>query len=200
MGRGSRGSFGSGRQPPPDTSSWGAAPSRPVPEASRGSTPVNRSAPAISPSVLTSPAPSIPTGPSGGIPTGPRAGTGIPTRAPPSIQHSSSVYSRNQSISGPASGPRPHPAMGNLPQIITGGRIDPTASGVSMDVALRLKKREEEAELLREDLKAKEEKLRKSLKTWDKLSRDSSAMALRSELSERHVRMLAGEGVGGAAF
>jgi hypothetical protein len=90
--------------------------------------------------------------------------------------------------------------MGNLPQIITGGRIDPTASGVSMDVALRLKKREEEAELLREDLKAKEEKLRKSLKTWDKLSRDSSAMALRSELSERHVRMLAGEGVGGAAF
>jgi hypothetical protein len=65
---------------------------------------------------------------------------------------------------------------------------------------MRLKKTEEETERLREELRAKEEKLRKSLKTWDKLERDSKAMGLRSELSERHVRVLAGEGVGGAAF
>lgn len=90
--------------------------------------------------------------------------------------------------------------MAGLPQIIPGGRIDPTATGLSSDVATRLKKREEEEQSLREDLKAKEEKLRKSLKTWDKLSRESASMGLRSELSERHVRLLAGEGVGGAAF
>jgi hypothetical protein len=90
--------------------------------------------------------------------------------------------------------------MANLQPIIPGGRIDPTATGYTSEVAARLKKREEEEAVLREDLKIKEEKLRKSLKTWDKLSRDSTAMGLRSELSERHVRMLAGEGVGGAAF
>lgn len=90
--------------------------------------------------------------------------------------------------------------MANLQPLIPGGRIDPTATGYTSEIAVRLKKREEEEAILREDLKIKEEKLRKSLKTWDKLSRDSNAMGLRSELSERHVRMLAGEGVGGAAF
>lgn len=90
--------------------------------------------------------------------------------------------------------------MAGMPQIIAGGRIDPSATGVPNDVAQRLKRKEEEAEILREELHAKQEKLRQSLKGWDKLSRDSASMALRTELSERHVRMLAGEGVGGAAF
>lgn len=90
--------------------------------------------------------------------------------------------------------------MANLPQIIPGGRIDPTFTGLTADVAVRLKKREEEADILRAENDAKQEKLRKSLKVWDKLQRDSTGMGLRSELSERHVRMLAGEGVGGAAF
>jgi hypothetical protein len=99
-----------------------------------------------------------------------------------------------------AAGPRPHPAMANIPPIIKDGRIDPTASGVPADIAIKLKKKEEEAELLREELNTKQEKLRQSLKGWDKLSRESAAMGLKSELSERHVRLLAGEGVGGAAF
>ena len=90
--------------------------------------------------------------------------------------------------------------MANLPAIIPGGRIDPTASGIPADVAIRLKRKEEEAEILREELHAKQEKLRQGLKGWDRLSRNSAEMGLRSELSERHVRMLAGEGVGGAAF
>lgn len=90
--------------------------------------------------------------------------------------------------------------MAGLAQIVPGGKLDPTASGILPDIAARIKKREEEENVLRDDLKAKEEKLRKSLKNWDKLSRESASMALRSELSERHVRMLAGEGVGGAAF
>jgi hypothetical protein len=90
--------------------------------------------------------------------------------------------------------------MANLAQIIPGGRIDPTASGIPADVATRLNRKEEEAEVLRQDLEAKREKLRLNLKTWDKLSRESASMALKTELSERHVRMLAGEGVGGAAF
>jgi hypothetical protein len=65
---------------------------------------------------------------------------------------------------------------------------------------MRLKKTEEETERLREELRLKEEKLRSGLRTWEKLERESNSMGLKSELSERHVRILAGEGVGGAAF
>lgn len=89
--------------------------------------------------------------------------------------------------------------MANLPQIISGGRIDPTMTGVTPDVAARLKKRQEEEVVLRADYNAKQEKLRQDLKEWERLERESAAMALRSELSEGHVRMLAGE-TGGAAF
>lgn len=71
---------------------------------------------------------------------------------------------------------------------------------MSADMSTRLKRREEEAEALREELHAKQEKLRMGLKVWDRLMVASKEAGLRSELSERHVRMLAGEGSGGAAF
>jgi hypothetical protein len=90
--------------------------------------------------------------------------------------------------------------MVGIPPIIPGGRVDPTASGIPADLAARLKKKEEEAEVLRDELKQKQEKLRKGLKHWDRLSRESASMGLKSELSERHLRILAGEGVGGKAF
>jgi hypothetical protein len=63
-----------------------------------------------------------------------------------------------------------------------------------------MKKNEEESERLRADYDKKREKLRAGLAQWDKFERDSKAMGLRSELSERQVRLLAGEGAGGAAF
>jgi len=93
-----------------------------------------------------------------------------------------------------------HPAIANLPQIIPGGKKDPSASSLPKEIEMRLKKTEEETERLREELRLKEEKLRSGLRTWEKLERDSNSMGLKSELSERHVRILAGEGVGGAAF
>jgi hypothetical protein len=90
--------------------------------------------------------------------------------------------------------------MANMPQIIPGGRIDPTMSGMSTEMTARLARRQEEEKALREDLHTKEETLRQGLKQWDELSRNSANWALKTELSERHVRSLAGEGVGGAAF
>ena len=90
--------------------------------------------------------------------------------------------------------------MANMPQIIPAGRIDPTASGMSTEISMRIKKREDEAEGLRADLEAKQDALRKNLKEYEKIKSESAQWALRSELSERHVRTLAGEGVGGAAF
>ncbi|KAI9651054.1 hypothetical protein NHQ30_001091 [Ciborinia camelliae] len=197
--RGGRSSFSTDRHSRPDTSSWGAAPpARPNADpSSRTSLPPPRPPPSVSPSPARDTAPAAPTGPSG-IPTGPRAGTTIPSR--PSLQHSSSIYHSRGSISGPSMGPRIHPAMVGIPPIIPGGRVDPAASGIPTDLAARLKKKEEEAEVLREELKQKQEKLRKGLKHWDRLSRESGSMGLKSELSERHLRILAGEGAGSKAF
>ena len=182
--RGGRGgSFADRRQ---DTgSSWGGAPPTPV-------------APTASPTFPpVSPA-------SNGIPTGPRA----------SSSHGSSSEWFNKSWSAaaprataPASAsfarppqPRVHPALANLPQIIPAGKKDPSYLGIPKDIEARLKKNEEESERLREELKIKEEKLRAGLRTWDKLERESKSMSLKAELSEKHVRLLAGEGVGGTAF
>ncbi len=90
--------------------------------------------------------------------------------------------------------------MANMPAIIPGGRIDITATGINAEMAAKLARKQEEEELLRRELHVKQEKLRTNLKDWEKLRRDSEATALKTELSESHVRLLAGEGVGGAAF
>ncbi|KAG9242182.1 hypothetical protein BJ878DRAFT_516815 [Calycina marina] len=194
-----RGSFGSDRGGRPD---WGAAPRRLSTEPSHSITPSSRLAPIQAASVLVTPsepspsAPAAPTGPAGGVPTGPRVSA--PSRTFP--REPSSMYSgRSVSISA-ASGPRLHPAMTNLSQIITGGKIDPTASGLKPDATIKQKKLEDNAEALRNDLHAKQAVLRKSLKEYEELKQMAASWSLRSELSERHVRQLAGEGVGGAAF
>ncbi|TVY64359.1 hypothetical protein LSUE1_G009326 [Lachnellula suecica] len=197
--RGGGGSFGNERQSRPDSGSWGAAPASrtaPAEVLTRGSTPASRPTQTPSPSIPSGPSvPSIPTVPSAGIPTGPRAG--VPTR--PSI-HSSNVYNRNTQANVPPAGPRPHPAMANLPQIIPGGRIDPTATGITPDVSDHLRKLQEQEVVLRADYDKKRQGLMENLKILDRLQREGTDLQLRSELSERHVRMLAGEGVGGAAF
>ncbi|KAG0647873.1 hypothetical protein D0Z07_6031 [Hyphodiscus hymeniophilus] len=200
VGRGGRGSFGHDRQTRPDPAGWGAAPSRAATDSSsRQARPVDSvpRPPSASPSVPTGPSSSVPTGPSGGIPTGPRAGAGIPSR--PLLQHSSSVYgSRTQSTA--SSGPRPHPAMANMPHIIPGGRIDPTASGMSPEIAARLKRREEEEAVLRADLEAKTDAARKSMREFERMKNESAQWRLRSDMSANHLSALIGEGASGPAF
>lgn len=62
------------------------------------------------------------------------------------------------------------------------------------------RKLKEEEERLREELRVKQEKLRKSLRVWDKLERESKAFELKSDLSEKSLKNIAGEGLGGASF
>ncbi|EKD16215.1 serine/arginine repetitive matrix protein 1 [Drepanopeziza brunnea f. sp. 'multigermtubi' MB_m1] len=199
--RGGRGSFSSDRPTRPDSTPWGAAPpQRRTPDiaAPRTTTPTTRPTQTPPPVITASPSvpPTIPTGPVAGIPTGPRAG--VPSR--PNLQHSSSIYNRNTSISAPSTGPRPHPALNNMPQIIPGGRIDPTATGFTPEISAHLKKLEEEEEILRAKLYAKQDRLNQSMREWKRLSRESAACSLRTQFSEQHLRQLAGESVGGAAF
>lgn len=88
--------------------------------------------------------------------------------------------------------------MNGITPIIPGGKLAP--STLPRDVDIRLKKTEEEMERLRTELEIKERKLRGGLKTWSKLERESAREGLKSDLSDQQVRMMAGEGVGGAAF
>ncbi|KHJ33342.1 putative serine arginine repetitive matrix protein 1 protein [Erysiphe necator] len=202
--RGGRGSFMGDRAGKSDTSSWSTStpdhkPSGP--ESIRNSLKLPKSGTKLTIDTPKTPSPSqpsnppvtsAPSGPSSGVPTGPRAG--ISSRSNLSYQHSSSMYSRSIKLVSNHCGNRPQITLANTVSIIPSGRIDPTANGIAPEIVAKLKRKEEEEEVLRAELNSKEEKLRKSLKHWDKLSRDSRAMGLRSDLSEKHVRTLAGEG------
>ncbi|GJN68307.1 hypothetical protein PLIIFM63780_001511 [Purpureocillium lilacinum] len=91
-----------------------------------------------------------------------------------------------------------------MPPIVPGGKLEPSmtplALGVTRELEPHYRKLRDEEEKLREELKAKQEKVRKSLYLWDRLERESRAWELRSDLSEKSMKNLAGEGMGGAAF
>lgn len=91
-----------------------------------------------------------------------------------------------------------------MPPIIPGGKLDPSmtplVSGVTKELEPHFRKLKDEEEKIRDELRAKQEKLRKSLYTWNRLERESRSWELRSDLSERSMKNLAGEGMGGAAF
>lgn len=76
----------------------------------------------------------------------------------------------------------------------------PMMLGVSRDLEPHYRKLRDEEEKLRDELRAKQERLRKSLYTWDRMGRESVAWEMRSDLSERSMTNLAGEGSGGVAF
>jgi hypothetical protein len=89
-----------------------------------------------------------------------------------------------------------------MPPIIPGGKLDPSllplTQGVTKDIEPHLRKLREEEERLREELRTKQERLRKSLYQWDKLDRESKSWELKSDLSEKSMKSLAGEGPGAA--
>ncbi|KAF1827423.1 uncharacterized protein K489DRAFT_397701 [Dissoconium aciculare CBS 342.82] len=162
-------------------------------------------------------------------PLGPRA-TSIPSGPAASFRQSvgaaSSPFTRSQRFgpngepiaeptsTGPPTGPkatrrivepaatgphslinRPHPALVDLPQIVEGGKkLEPLVDRTKV-VAL-----EEEAEKLRRQLGEKEIRNRKSLREWDRLTRETELAALRSELADNSLRQLNGEVEMQAAF
>ncbi|KAH0523510.1 hypothetical protein TsFJ059_008508 [Trichoderma semiorbis] len=146
-----------------------------------------------------------PSGPSN-IPTGPRAassngaGTGTsPAQRPfnpptgPSAQHGNGPrHSLAQSL------------LATMPPLVPGGKTDPSMTplllGVTKEIEPHYRKLRDEEEKLREELRLKQERLRRSMCAWNRLERDAHAWEMRSDLSEKSMKNLAGEGIGGAAF
>lgn len=92
-------------------------------------------------------------------------------------------------------------ALANMPVIIPGGKLDPLLhTGILPEMLPHYQRLREEEERLRTELDAKQDRLRKQLRLWDKMEREARAFELKSELSEKSLKTIAGEGVGGAAF
>jgi hypothetical protein len=91
-----------------------------------------------------------------------------------------------------------------MPPVLPAGKVDPVSipltTGVVKELEPHHRKCREEEERIREELKFKQDKLRKMLRNWDKMDRESKSFELKSDLSERSLNTLAGEGLGGAAF
>jgi hypothetical protein len=82
-----------------------------------------------------------------------------------------------------------------LPKIIDGGqKAEPLIDRSKLD------KLEDEAEKLRKQIEERESRKRKSLREWEKMSRETEAAALRSDLAEQALRTINGEAESQAAF
>jgi hypothetical protein len=138
--------------------------------------------------------PHTPTAPSAGAPpSGPRLG-----RRPTEPHASIPSGPRNSIPTGPASAtpsaPAVHPAISSLPTLVPGGqKADPIIDNS------RLLKLQEDAEKLRKVIEEKEARRRKSLREWERMSREVEVAGLRTSLAEGSVRELAGESGGGWA-
>lgn len=151
------------------------------------------------------PASPVPSGPSN-IPTGPRSAS-ISAASGPSPINSKPFNPPTGPASAPTPPSRPSLAqslLNTMPPIIPGGKADPSLStlttGLTKELEPHHRKLKEEEERIREEIRLKQERLRKNLRLWDKMERDSRSFELKSDLSERSLKNLAGEGLGGAAF
>ena len=85
--------------------------------------------------------------------------------------------------------------MADLAQPIEGGqKLEPLIDRSKLD------KLEGEAEKLRRIIDEKEAKKRKSLREWDRMSRETEAAAFRSQVAEEALRNASGEAESAAAF
>jgi len=86
-----------------------------------------------------------------------------------------------------------------MPPIIPGGKVDPSQlPPYETDPKQRAARDEEER--IRQELMAKQEKLRRTLRQWDKLEREARACEMRTEATERSLKKIVGEEVGGVGF
>ncbi|CAK7272188.1 hypothetical protein SEPCBS57363_005005 [Sporothrix epigloea] len=92
-------------------------------------------------------------------------------------------------------------AMANMPVIIPGGKLDPLLhTGILPDLLPHYQRLREEEERIRAEVDVKQDRLRKQLRSWDRMEREARSFKLKSDLSEKSLKTIAGEDLTGAAF
>lgn len=92
-------------------------------------------------------------------------------------------------------------AMANMPVIIPGGKLDPLLhTGILPELLPHYQRLREEEERIRAEIDVKQERLRKQLRSWDRMEREARSFKLKSDLSEKSLKTIAGEDLTGAAF
>lgn len=136
---------------------------------------------------------SVATGPHG-PPPGPRSGFTSPAPSGGGYRH---LGSRHNSAASPAHVPAPRPInhLAGLSPIIPGGRVLP--STLDLVTEKRLAQLDVDREKLLEQIAETQKSKRAELREWDKLDRESSISALKSELAEGHLQRMAEESIGG---
>lgn len=110
--------------------------------------------------------------PRSGTPTGPRLAR----------RTTESALDTSYSNHAPAN-KGPHPAIADLPTPIPGGqKAEPLIDRTKLDIL------ENEAEKLRRIIDEKEAKKRKAVMEWDRMSRETEAAAVRSQIAEEALR------------
>lgn len=150
---------------------------------------------------------SIPTGPRSG---GPGSSVGSAANSPVAGPQSASKPFN------PPTGPAGHQAMpagparptltlaqqlmNSLPPLVPGGKLDPSltpvTTGITREIEPRMRRLREEEEKAREELHARQDRLRENVRQLDRLQREANAAELRSRLAEESLRMLTDSTVG----
>lgn len=130
------------------------------------------------------------------VPSGPRAPFTPPVPVGGTHRHNS-----RQSVATPA-GPSPAPRgpnhLAGLGAVIPGGRILPSILDAAIEK--RLTQLDTDREKLLDQVAETQRSKRAGLRDWDRLDRESSICALKSELAEGHLQRMADESMGGGVL
>ncbi|KAJ5105133.1 hypothetical protein NUU61_002480 [Penicillium alfredii] len=127
-------------------------------------------------------------------PSGPRSNFTPPGPGGGNYRHPSSRQNSVPFIAQ-SSAPRFTNHLAGLCSIVPGGRVLPSA--LDPAVEKRLSQLEADQEKLHEQMMGTQKSKRAELRDWDKLDRESSISALKSELAEGHLQRMADESIGG---
>ncbi|KAK5788492.1 hypothetical protein VI817_009450 [Penicillium citrinum] len=130
--------------------------------------------------------------PSHGAPSGPRASFTPPMPGGPGYRYQGPRH--GSSVSGSPMTPKSPNYLAGLNSIIPGGRALPSA--VDATTEKRLSQLEADKEKLLDQMTSIQKSRRAGLRDWDRLDRESSICALKSELAEGHLQRMADESIG----
>ncbi|KAJ5176452.1 uncharacterized protein N7482_002329 [Penicillium canariense] len=136
--------------------------------------------------------PSIPS--AHGTPSGPRASFTPPVSAGGHYRHPGArQHSSTSATLSPGSKPPNH--LAGLSSVVPGGRSFPSTLDAATEK--RLFQLESDREKIFEQVAETQSAKRAGLRDWDRLDRESSICALKSELAEGHLQRMADESIGG---